>query len=119
MNSILNDIWPLISIIVPIVVLYFGYIQQLRIRVAVLEETVKNQQTIIDSQQKRMDSHSKKQDEILELISDLKLEVVKSIGKMSAELGTISADVKNLNRMFSVAENGGTYTHKHRNDKTE
>jgi len=40
----LTDLWPLLTIIVPIVVLYFGYIQQLRIRVAVLEKTVENQQ---------------------------------------------------------------------------
>ena len=96
----ISDIWPVITVIVPIVVLYFGYIQQLRIRVAVLEETVKNQQLVIDNQQKRMDSHSKKQDDILNLVTEIKLEMVKQISQMTAELGTISADVKNINRMF-------------------
>ena len=106
MNVLLSDLWPALTIIVPIVVLYFGYIQQLRIRVAVLEETVKHQQTLIENQQKRMDSHSKKQDDILDLITDLKLEMVKQIGKMSSELGTIASDVKNINRSFKVNDQG-------------
>lgn len=108
----LSDLWPLLTIIVPIVVLYFGYIQQLRIRVAVLEETVKNQQTIIENQQKRMDSHSKKQDDILDIVTDLKVEMVKQIGKMTSELGTISADVKNINRMFAVHDDGISFNRK-------
>jgi hypothetical protein len=106
----LTDLWPLLSIVVPIVVLYFGYIQQLRIRVAVLEETVKNQQIVIDNQQKRMDSHSKKQDDILDLVTDLKVEMVKQISQMTSELGTISADVKNINRMFAVDDNGFSFS---------
>ena len=106
----LTDLWPVLSIVVPIVVLYFGYIQQLRIRVAVLEETVKNQQLIIDNQQKRMDSHSKKQDDILDLVTDLKVEMVKQISKMTSELGTISADVKNINRMFAVNGDGFSFS---------
>lgn len=106
----LTDLWPVLSIVVPIVVLYFGYIQQLRIRVAVLEETVKNQQIVIDNQQKRMDSHSKKQDDILDLVTDLKLEMVKQISQMTSELGTISADVKNINRMFAVDDNGFSFS---------
>ena len=105
----LTDLWPLLTIIVPIVVLYFGYIQQLRIRVAVLEKTVENQQQIIDNQQKRMDSHSKKQDDVLDLVTDLKVEMVKQISQMTAELGTISADVKNINRMFGIGGNGSQY----------
>lgn len=106
----LTDLWPVLSIVVPIVVLYFGYIQQLRIRVAVLEETVKNQQIVIDNQQKRMDSHSKKQDDILDLVTELKLEMVKQISQMTSELGTISADVKNINRMFAVNDNGFSFS---------
>ena len=106
----LTDLWPFLSIVVPIVVLYFGYIQQLRIRVAVLEETVKNQQIVIDNQQKRMDSHSKKQDDILDLVTDLKVEMVKQISQMTSELGTISADVKNINRMFAVDDNGFSFS---------
>jgi hypothetical protein len=106
----LTDLWPVLSIVVPIVVLYFGYIQQLRIRVAVLEETVKNQQIVIDNQQKRMDSHSKKQDDILDLVTDLKVEMVKQISQMTSELGTISADVKNINRMFAVDDNGFSFS---------
>ena len=105
----LTDLWPVLSIVVPIVVLYFGYIQQLRIRVAVLEETVKNQYIVIDNQQKRMDSHSKKLDDILDLVTDLKVEMVKQISKMTAELGTISADVKNINRMFGTDSNGSQF----------
>lgn len=101
----ISDIWPVVTVIVPIVVLYFGYIQQLRIRVAVLEKTVENQQQVIESQQKRMDSHSKKQDEILNLITDLKLEMLKQNSNLSNELSIVAADVKNLARALSVSDN--------------
>lgn len=109
----ITDLWPVLSIVVPIVVLYFGYIQQLRIRVAVLEKTVENQQLVIENQQKRMDNHSKKQDAILDAITNLKVEIVKQmaatekqVNSIKTEQITIAADVKNINRTLSIIEKG-------------
>jgi len=100
----ITDLWPVLSIVVPIVVLYFGYIQQLRIRVAVLEKTVENQQLVIENQQKRMDNHSKKQDEMLNLLSDMKLEMVKQNSHLSNELGIVATEVKNLVSALHVSD---------------
>lgn len=119
MNTLISDIWPALTIIVPIVVLYFGYIQQLRIRVAVLEESSKNQQQLISELRKRLDSHSKKQDEFVDLINDLKLEVVKQISGMSSELNTIATDVRSINRMFRADDEGITIKRSPRNNKKD
>lgn len=130
MNTLISEIWPALTIIVPIVVLYFGYIQQLRIRVAVLEESSKNQQQSIselqkrldgttEALQKRLDSHSKKQDEFVDLINDLKLEMVKQISGMSSELNTIATDVRSINRMFRADDEGITIKHTPRNNKKD
>lgn len=106
MNTILSDFWPALTIIVPIVVLYFGYIQQLRIRVAVLEETTRNQQILIEKMQQRMDSHSKKQDEILSAISSLKVDIVKELGAVTNEQSIMAADIKSINRTLSIIDKG-------------
>lgn len=130
MNTLISDIWPALTIIVPIVVLYFGYIQQLRIRVAVLEESSKNQLQQIaelqkrldgttDALQKRLDSHSKKQDEFVDLINDLRLEMVKQISGVSSELNTIATDVRSINRMFRADDEGITIKRAPRNNKKD
>jgi len=104
----ISDLWPLLTIIVPIIVLYFGYIQQLRIRVAVLEQANEDMQKTLINMQKRMDNHSKKQDDILEAIASLKVELVrqmaateKQVNSIKTEQVTIAADLKNITRTLS------------------
>lgn len=104
----ISDLWPLLTIIVPIIVLYFGYIQQLRIRVAVLEQANEDMQKTLINMQKRMDNHSKKQDDILEAIASLKVELVrqmaateKQVNSIKTEQVAIAADLKNINRTLS------------------
>lgn len=104
----ISDLWPLLTIIVPIIVLYFDYIQQLRIRVAVLEQANEDMQKTLINMQKRMDNHSKKQDDILEAIASLKVELVrqmaateKQVNSIKTEQVAIAADLKNINRTLS------------------
>jgi hypothetical protein len=104
----ITDLWPLLTIIVPIIVLYFGYIQQLRIRVAVLEQANEDMQKTLINMQKRMDNHSKKQDDILEAIASLKVELVrqiaateKQVNSIKSEQVAIAADLKNITRTLS------------------
>lgn len=106
MDKIYTDIWPsFLGAVLTAVGLYAGYIRKLVVDVAVLQKTVENQQKIIDNMTKRLDAHSKKQDEIYDTLSDMKVELVKQIGQMSASIGALASDVKNLNNHFAMSNN--------------
>ena len=60
---------------------------------------------IIDKIQQRQDSHSKKQDEIVNLIQDFKLEVIKQISELSS-------DMKALNSTLEVFDNAVKFNKK-------
>lgn len=60
---------------------------------------------MIDKIQQRQDSHSKKQDEILTLIGDFKLEVVKQMSEMAS-------DLKALNSTLAVYDDKAKLTKK-------
>lgn len=138
MNAVAVDIWPsVLTTVLGLVVIYIKYIHQLRtdvaelkgycdlykqqseessksadalkVDVAVLQKTVEEQQKTLENMAKRMDSHSKKQDAILETVTELKVELVKSIGNMSTELGSLASDMKNLNRVLTVYDNTITF----------
>ena len=61
---------------------------------------------LIDKMQQRQDSHSKKQDDLVNLITELKVEMLKQIGDMTSELSAIGTEVKNINRSFEVFDDG-------------
>ena len=48
----------------------------------------------IEKIQSRQDSHSKKQDEIVSLITDFKLEVVKQMGELSSDLKALNSTIE-------------------------
>ena len=103
MNVIARDLWPsLVGALLAAIGLYAGYIRKLIVDVAVLSKTVEDQQKLIDSMTKRLDSHSKKQDEIFDALTDMKVEMLKQIGTMSTNIGALSSDVKNLNNMLAI-----------------
>ena len=59
MNQVMTDIWPyLLPVFLMGITGLIGWVHNLRTRVAILENTV-------EKQQERLDSHSKKQDEVL------------------------------------------------------
>jgi len=60
----------------------------------------------IEKIQQRQDSHSKKQDDIVNLFTEFKVEMIKMIGDMTSELSVIGNEVKNINRSFEVFDDG-------------
>jgi len=103
MEKILSDIWPsLLGALVTAIGLYAGYIRKLVVDVAVLQKTVESQQNIIDNLARRLDSHSKKQDEIYDTLNNMKVELVKQIGQMSASISALTSDVKNMSSLLAV-----------------
>ena len=60
----------------------------------------------IEKIQQRQDNHSKKQDDIVNLFTEFKVEMIKLIGDMTSELSVIGNEVKNINRSFEVFDDG-------------
>lgn len=63
-------------------------------------------QKTIEKIQQRQDNHSKKQDDIVNLFTEFKVEMIKLIGDMTSELSVIGNEVKNINRSFGVFDDG-------------
>lgn len=61
---------------------------------------------MIEKIQQRQDNHSKKQDDLVNLFTEFKVEMIKLIGDMTSELSVIGNEVKNINRSFEVFDNG-------------
>lgn len=66
---------------------------------AVLEEKVKRSE-------QRQDSHSKKNDDIIQLITEFKLEMTEKIGHMSENMIKIQGDVEVINNTIAVFDAG-------------
>lgn len=105
MNTIFSEIWPsVVGALVTAIGLYAGYIRKLIVDVAVLQKTVEDQQKVIDNMIKRLDSHSKKQDEIYDTLTAMKVELVKQMGQVSGSIGALASDVKNLSNLISITD---------------
>lgn len=103
----MNDLWPLIvPTILALLIGYISFIHKLRIEVAVLKTTVADMLKNVDAMQKRQDSHSKKQDEMVQLITDLKVDFVKGIGSVSANMAAMASDIQNLTNLIKVSDIG-------------
>ena len=85
--------------------MYVGFINKMRSQISVLEEKVKRVE-------QRQDSHSKKHDEIVKLIQDLKVEVIQSLGNLDKNMGKLSSDVDNINRVFTINDEGIRFRNK-------
>jgi len=100
MTELLSDIWPiLLTAAVGTIGVLVRYLYNLKERVAVLEKSMENLQ-------RRMDSHSKKQDDILEKINSMDRELVKQMGAMAANISALSSDLKGLNNLLSITDVG-------------
>ena len=97
MNNLMQEIWPfLLTAALPSIAMYVGYIHQLKTKVAVLERTIEDQAETLDKMQKRMDSHSKKQDEILKAISDMELKLVTKLAATEKQIAVITTTQENI-----------------------
>lgn len=118
MNQVMTDIWPyLIPAIMAVVGWQFRESYLLKTKVAVMEKsidgikdsmksTTDNIQKSIEHLQNRQDSHSKKQDAVMELLTDFKMEMLKEVGTMSSNVSGLAADVKNLSNLISITDVG-------------
>ncbi len=105
MEQILSQIWPpLLGALLTAIGLYAGYIRKLIVDVAVLNKEVENQQNTIDNMAKRLDAHSKKQDEVLSALNQMKIELVEKIGQMNIGIATLTSDINNLKSTLSVSD---------------
>ena len=116
-----------IAAIIAGIVLYVGFINRMRTQISVLEEKIKhleekcekateemNRMTHTNSTleekvkhlESRQDSHSKKNDEVINLITEFKIEMAEKIGDMSIKMGKISADVEIINNTIAVFDSG-------------
>lgn len=84
MEEVMKDIWPmLLTALLTAIGTYVGFIHKLRVKVAVMEEKV-------ERLQKRVDSHSKKTDDILHTISEFKDEISKQLGQIAVDIAKIN-----------------------------
>lgn len=112
MSTIVTEIQTiLLTAFIGIVIAYAKYVHNLKERVSVLEKTVVdmrdemititgNIMKTIEGIQKRQDSHSKKQDDIMKLLSDFKMEMLKEVGQMSLNVNGLASDVKHLSSVI-------------------
>ena len=56
--------------------------------------------------QKRMDSHSKKQDEILDKMNSMERELLRQVGNINVSMGSLSSDVQGLSRLLTFCDTG-------------
>ena len=121
MNQVVTDIWPiLLGALVSAIGLYIGVINRLCTEVKLLKEKIKqledkckdvtdkmdNQAHVnsvlaekVKHMESRQESHSKKYDELLELINDIKLEMVKQFSRLTSE-------INGFNSMVEASDNG-------------
>ena len=95
-SAITNQI---IGAIISVVIMYVGFINKMRSQISVLEAEVGHLH-------QRQDSHSKKNDDIINLITDFKLEMAKKIGDVSIQMSKISSDVENITSTIAVFDAG-------------
>jgi len=128
MNQVAVDIWPvLLPTILSAIALYIGFINKMRTQISVLEEKVSNLEgecdkatakmtdmahtnAVLEEKVKRLemrqDSFSKKNDEVINLIQEFKLEMTEKIGHMSEGMIKIQSDVEVINKTIAVFDSG-------------
>jgi len=101
------DLWP---ILVPILLAAVGWQWRenhaLKVRVAVLENTVENLEETLENIRKRQDSQSKKQDDILDRISAMESEVLKQMGTINSRVSSLGTELKGLHDLLMVSDIG-------------
>ena len=100
MNALMTDIWPyLLTALFGAVGWQFRESYLLKTKVAVMEKA-------IIGMQDRLNSHSKKQDAILDRISSMEKEVLKETGSVKSEISSLASDVKGLSNLILISDPG-------------
>ena len=128
MNQVATDLYPiLLPTVLSVISLYIGFINKMRSQIAVLEKQVSDleseckkataqmtemTQTIgileekVKRQEQRQDSHSKKNDDVIQLLTDFKLEMTEKIGHVTESVIKIQGDVEVINNTIAVFDSG-------------
>ena len=94
------DIWPyLLTALIGGITGLAGWVHNLRTRVAILEKSVENLL-------KRVDSHSKKQDEVLVKINSMEHQVLEKVGSVNVGMAELRSEVQALSRLISFCDSG-------------
>ncbi len=129
MTQVMTDLWPfLVTAILGAIGWQFRESYLLKTKVAVMEKSIEgvresmrtttdNIQKSIDHIQSRQDSHSKKQDAVMDLLTDFKMEMLKEVGNMSSNVSGLASDVKNLSNLISITDVGIKVDGKRKNKK--
>ena len=100
MNQVMTDLWPyLIVPLIGVIGWLFREMFVLKTKTAVMEKS-------IASIQNRLDSHSKKQDDILNRISSMEKEVLKETGSVRADIASLASNVNGLSNLILASDNG-------------
>lgn len=100
MNSLMTDIWPyLLPALIAGIAGLIGWVHNLRTRVAILERTVENQQ-------KRIDSHSVKQDGLLDKMNSLEKKMIEQMGCVRTDVQGLASEVKGLSNLILISDPG-------------
>lgn len=113
----MTEIWPmLLGAVLSAIGMYVGFINKMRSQIAVLEDNVADLQekckeitdksgsmAVLEDKVKRIesrqDSHSKKYDELMSTINELKLEMVKGFARLAS-------DINSFNSMVEASDKG-------------
>ena len=118
MNAVVTDLWPiLMTALVGVIIGYARYVHNLKERVAVLENKIDDLKGELDNlksaiykdlenMQKRMDSHSKKQDEILEKISGMEKEFIRQVGDVRSDISALATELRSFSNLILAADKG-------------
>lgn len=118
MSNVIAELQPILTTtFVGIVIAYARYVHNLKERVAVLENSfddlkqemkniTENIKETIGNIQKRLDSHSKKYDAILERIGSMEREVLKETGSVKADISELKSDLRGFSNLILASDNG-------------
>ena len=105
--EVIQSIQPILfTALVGVVIAYARYVNTLKTRVAVMEKTIEDLLKTVEAMQKRLDSHSKKQDEIYNTLTGMKVEMIKEMGQITASVSSLASDIKGLSQLLAITDMG-------------
>lgn len=96
MNQVIIDLWPVITGsvltgIISVVSMYFGWVHRLRTEMAVVDVE-------LSELKRRVEGHSKKQDQILSGVNDIQKDMNDRLSKISVEIAKITTKLNVVDR---------------------
>ncbi|MCR4958565.1 MAG: hypothetical protein K6B13_08190 [Prevotella sp.] len=92
MNQVVIDLWPVITGsvltgILSVIGMYFGWVHRLRTDMAVVEVE-------LSELKRRVEGHSKKQDQILTAINNIQADMNEKLNKIAIDIAKINTSLK-------------------------